>query len=182
MKVREPNGPVQVTPVGLLGMLSLKTGGQMPDAMRQDVQPTVEIEPYWLRAKREYDRTNRGITVAAGSYNTYQDYSPNSIIVPETAWWYVHSYSAIGRVSAAGSTISSLTLALAFNRVGTIRYRFLGRQFFDVFQTDARPEALMLAEGFWAPPGSRLGFYVASVGGTGLDMVVAGLDYTELPL
>lgn len=183
MKVREPNGPIQVTPAGLLGLLSLKTGGLMPDAMRQDVQPTVPLDAYWLRAKRVFDQVNRGITLAAASYDNFQNYSPNTITVPETEWWYVHSYSVRGNVSGAGASINSLRLAMLWNPVGTQRFRFLGdggnRE---NFMTDARPYSLMLAESFWCPPGSQLGFFVGSVSGAGLDMTVVGLDYTALPV
>lgn len=183
MDVRDPNGPIQVTPVGLLGMLSLKTGGMMPDAMRQDVQPTVDLEAYWLRSTRVVDRVNRGITLPAAVYNNYQDFSPNTIIVPQQEWWYVHSYSVRVYVENAADTANAVRLALLFNSTGTLRYRFIGEVPPFVIHTAATPMLLLLAEGFWAPPGSHIGFFCYSVAGpVGLTVDVVGLDYSVLPL
>jgi len=183
MKVREPNGPVQVTPVGLLGMLSLKTGGQMPDAMRQDIQPGIDMEDWWLRAQRVVDRTNRGITLAAAVINDYVDYSPNAIIVPEQEWWFVHSISVRSTPVGAGDSFYGLRQALAFNSTGTIRFRFVGDPGPTAAITTASVYPTLMAERFWAPPGSRIGFYVGEVVGPGgLAVDVVGFDYTVLPL
>lgn len=179
MKVRDPNGPIQVAPVGLLGLLSLKTGGQMPDAMRQDLQPTVDFEAWWLRAKRVLDNVNRGNSTNSGGY---VDFSPNAIIVPESEWWYVHSYSVRGKVNSVGQVNSGFRLAMLFNALGTQRFRFIGEPAWTHTQLDSSPEYLFLAEGFWAPPGAHIGYYLTSATGGVLVTDVLGFDYTALPL
>lgn len=179
MIVRAPNGPIQVAPVGLLGLLSLKTGGQMPDAMRQDVQPTVDFEAWWLRSKRVLDDTNRGASTNAVGY---VDFTTGPITVPPNEWWYVHSYSVRGKVNSAGQINTGFRLAMLFNAQGSRRFRFIGEPAWTTPQTDTSPEYLFLAEGFWAPPGAQLGYYATSVVGGVLVTDVLGLDYTACPL
>jgi len=183
MKVRDPNGPIQVAPVGLLGLLSLKTGGQMPDAMRQDVSPTVDLEAWWLRQKRVVDNVNRGITLAAGTVDAFVDFSPNAIAVPEAEWWFVHSYSCKASLTDPLDSIQGVRLAMQWNQVGTLRYRWLGEPGPAFISATAGARALLLAEGFWCPPGSALGFYAGFISGPGgLSVDVKGLDYTVCPV
>jgi len=182
MKVREPNGPIQVAPPGLLGLLSLKTGGQMPDAMEQSVQPGIDFEQWWLRAKRVVDFTARQSVLVAGAYDNYNDWDV-PIVVPETEWWYCHSYSAKVAITDAADVLQSFRLALAWTKIGTQRYRFLGNDQAAFVSAAAGPRYQAMAEGFWMPPGSSLGFYIGGIAGVGgLTSLLRGFEYTVLPV
>jgi len=181
--VREPAGPIQVAPAGLLGLLSLKTGGTMPDAMRQDLQPTIDFEGWWLRGKRVVDNNDHTAVLAAATYDAFQDFSTNPIAVPEREWWYVHSYSCKAAITDVADSIQAFRMAVAWTSVGTIRYRFVGEAAPPFITNAACPRATLLAEGFWCPPGSRIGFYTGAVAGIGgLAVNVRGLDYTVCPV
>lgn len=173
--------PVQLSPPGLLNLLQLKTGGVNPDDVQREIQPTIDLEAWWLRAARTVDLTNRGITALAG-VNGYIDFSPNVIQVPANAWWYVHAYSVTFTVAALDQVLG-LRLAMLYNPTGTQRYRFVGEYVPQASVTSTTSDLALNASELWAPPGSRLGFYAYYITGPGGCVAqVRGLEYTELPI
>jgi len=180
VKPGEGSGPIQIIPPGLLGLLQLKSpAGQNPHVLNHDVQPSIDLQPWWLRANRQVWGPNSGLTVAAAVINDFQAFSPNAIIVPQNQWWYVHSYS-MSAASSAGGTAQGLRQAMRWNTVGTIKYRALGENESNV--SAALGARLIGATDFWMPPGSELGFWIGSVLVADLGVTLRGLDYTVLPI
>lgn len=176
---------MQLQPPGLLGLTQLKTGGVVPDALAQTIQPEFDILEFWLRASREIWQTTSSLVAPPASFG-FGAFNPGPIIVPETQWWYVHSYSIVGRAAAVGDGWSNFRGAMAFNTAGTQRVRFLGEPTFAGLELAASSptfNATILAERFWAPPGANLGFYIGNVTGvTGFECLLASLDYTRCPI
>jgi len=179
----EPSGPIQLIPPGLLGLLQIKSpAGQNPNVLNADVQPVMDIHEYWLRANRQVWALNSGITLAAGTYNTFTALSPNGIDCPQNQWWYVHSVTMTFTVGAASSYVMG-NLAMRWNSVGTIRWRTLGAPSRPGTLTSADGEIAYRAEDFWMPPGSSLGVNVGIIAGAaGLAIDLRGMDYTILPI
>jgi hypothetical protein len=170
------SGPIQVIPPGLLGLLQIKSpSGENPNLLNNDVQPVLDMLPWWLRANRIVSQVNAGRTLAINSINAFTAFSPNAILVPESEWWYVHSFT-VAFDCAGGGSATMMGPALQFNQVGTLRWRTLMPV---VAALAAAGGALaMTAEDFWAPPGSQLGFYISEVAGADLQIDMRGLDYT----
>jgi hypothetical protein len=183
VKPFEPSGPIQLIPPGLLGLLQLKSpAGQNPAVLNSDVGGTIDLLPFYLRANRRVWALNSGITLAAGTYNTFTALSPNAIDCPQNQWWYVHSVTMTFTVGAASSYVMA-NLAMRWNSVGTIRWRVLGSPSRAGTLTSADGEIALLAEKFWMPPGSSLGVNVGIVAGAaGLAIDLRGMDYTILPI
>jgi hypothetical protein len=184
MRAAEPSGPIQLIPPGLLGLLQIKSpAGQNPNVLNADVQPCVDILPWWLRANRQVWAANSGINIAAAIINDFMAFSPNSIIVPQNQWWYIHSYNVAVAAGAAGTALG-VRQAMRWNTVGTIKYQALGEGPARSNEplTAASGAILLKAEGFWMPPGSELGFYVGVVTGGDLQVTVRGMAYTPCPI
>lgn len=179
----EPSGPIQVIPPGLLGLLQLKSpSGVNPHLLNNDVQPNIDMLEWWLRANRQVWSLNSGITLAAGTYNTFSGLSPNSIIVPQSQWWYVHSATMTFTV-AAGGTMVMANLAMLFNQTGTLRWRTVGQPPRPGVFTPAEGEQAFRVEDLWMPPGSSLGVNVGIITGAGgVAVDLRAMDYTILPI
>lgn len=182
MIVREPVGPVQVGPPGLLNLLQLKSGGTNPDAMRQDIAPSIDLEQWWLRATRKRILDPYGLTLGAGSYGVVAQ----MISIPGGAplgptdreWWYVHATYWVANLGAASS--------LDFAQVGIIENGgplFVTSTLYgDLLQgVGADTAAPVSARGLWMPPGSSLGIFTGTVVGN-MDYQMRGFVYSVLPL
>ena len=187
MMPRDPVGPIQVMPPGLLNMLQLKSGGTNPDAMRQDVQPVFDLEAWWMRATRLKVAAAYGIAI--GAPNAIQGFvafldGTGLITLGPTAreWWYVHS--------ATAKAVTTLTATSARMRLGTIEVGGPLTGFDslvvsdDVLSIGAAESGVLGARGFWMPPSSSLALYVDSVASAGgvLSVSVSGFDYSVLPI
>jgi len=189
MKVREAVGPVQVLPPGLLNMLQLKTGGQSPDAMRQDIQPSIDLEAWWLRATRQKVSAAYNISAAVAGYLTVVlplNVSGATLGPDNRTWWYVHDASVVGNLGAASSATG---LQPAFEEDGgpfnnTLNYTTVGAgaRLVSIAAGNGETSVIMGAHGFWMPPGSRFGCYIDQVFGASITIEVAGFSYSALPI
>jgi len=184
VEVREPVGPVQVLPPGLINLLQLKVGGYVPDALRQDIQPTIDLEAWWLRAARKVlpGAYTNGVAAAAvddqvGIFTT----GLVSIRPGDKAWWYVHRASVLGLANGGAVTVQQLCVRTpggtsAFANDALLMYG-------DFLPTQANGTYhLHTAGGFWMPPGSSLGMYVGTIAAGTLELVLLGFEYTELAI
>lgn len=67
MQAREPQGPIQKAPAGLLGLLGLKQSGATPNSLAGSVQATVDALPFFLSNPRIQLKATG--TAAAGNEN-----------------------------------------------------------------------------------------------------------------
>lgn len=178
---REPLGPVQLAPAGLLGLLQLKTGGFNPDALRQDIQPTVEVGPYWLRAAYKtitdgYSRTDVGngneIDILLDTLTGARTLGP-----PADQWWYVHHVTMACFSDTNSTTDVGVGMRLPGGPGSTLADLVVG----DTFDVAANATEQRSARDFWMPPGSFLGFWfgVAGAGGS-INVNLVGMQYTAL--
>lgn len=178
MNTRPPEGPIQLTPPGLLGLLQLKTGGFLPDTLKQDVQPTINMEPWYLRATASVLYALPIRNLAPGVYNDFVGWAaPADIRASNTDTWYVHNFT----IQCFGNA-SSITYARP-----AVQYSGGVPSFFGLGDVSpalaAGGTSLIVARDFWIPPGAELGMYVGTVGagGTG-DFLCVGLEYTRCQL
>lgn len=184
MIVREPNGPIQVSPAGLLGFLQLKVGGRQPDAMRQDVQPIVDLSPYWLRSGGRNVSAAYSVSVPAGLLGGIAplvDAGTVALGPGPAEWWYVHSLtlSAFNNGAAATSSVGLGMVTLGGPGFATSQF-MLQPESIDM---GAAAQRFLGARDFWLPPSATLGVWVGTVGAaTSLDVVLGGCWYTPLPI
>lgn len=186
MKVREPSGPVQLQPPGLLGLLQLKVGGFVPDALEQSVQPGLEMEGYWLRAAQLQMTTNYARNVAGpASPNAIEpilDSATASIALGPTAreWWYVHDcVIRIGDTGGAPAVPTPCALGYTltggpFGGVTTVLLQ-------DLVDVPGATYWALRARGFWVPPGGQIGVWFGAFVGP-MAMQLTGCVYTPCPV
>jgi hypothetical protein len=182
MFVRPPVGPLQLGAPGLASWLQLKGGVGPPDALRQDVQPVVDMHEWWLRATRT--TTTTAYTCNIAGPNTYGGWLPlvdagAAVIGPGAKeWWFVHWMSVVG---SFGNAAVNIQLGVNYNGgpAGGYNSRLLG---LPVSPANGVGYVPFLAEGFWMPPSSWLSIYVTSVVGASNVLSLTGIEYSVLPL
>lgn len=159
-------GPIQVYPPGLLGLLQLKADGRAVSNLTDTCGPSLEMAPWWLRAKAELYTTPATGTHAAGGFATFVPFTVGPIQVPNGEWWYVHDYSVVF-TAPGGSTASNIRLAAA----STPASAFYGALSDTTIQLAATANLLISSKDFWLPPGARLGYYIDAI--TGVQITTA---------
>jgi len=186
-EVRPPVGPIQVAPPGLINLLQLKSSGYNPDAMRQDVQPTVDLEEWWLRAQAQnittrYRQSVAGATAVNGFFAALSPGLVNLGPGPR-AWWYIHTLSVI-YVAAAAVTFVNTGFALRGGPQpagGAADQSWLLPGRYIPAMGAANLTEIDTISGFWLPPNGIVGAYVGATTGA-FELDVLGCRYTELPI
>lgn len=160
-----PSGPIQVIPAGFLGLLQLKNLGRLPDTLMGSVQPTVDMLEMWLRATLTAGLPSGTHALAGPAFAGYTPFTGVAIIVPDSEWWYVESFSVRTDTIGAGETIQGLAPAIQWNVGGGVKYATLGPLTALVTGTAAGTQAISTSKPFWAPPGAQLGFWCESAVG-----------------
>lgn len=166
-------GPIQIIPPGLLGYLQVKNVGQNPNTLDSNIQPTLELLHWLLRARQVSVDPNtyaRGFLTANRGFLSWTV----PLIAAQDEWWYIAHYNIASVVVGAGD---SIVYKPAW-RSGQGGVYEIG----DGYETLAVGQrGLIGGDGLWLPPGGELGVWVkdcTSVGGIQLN---SQLDYTPLP-
>jgi len=142
----ENTGPIQVIPAGLLGLLDLKNRGIVPDVLMGTVQPIVDMEGFWLRARREPVDLGNGWVWPGGLHLEVLT------TTPQNEWWYVHDWKI--DVNSTDTILGAQFFGLADSN---------GRAFFlspgTICQFPANAATALYVQwigGLWIPPGSQV--------------------------
>lgn len=171
------NGPIQVFAEGLLGFLQLKNNGRNPHNLDNSIYGMVELRD-WLFATRETIPTATSVNTNTVGFKVF---SPDITVPSGEVWWVTH-FAAFASLGAAGDSIT-MRAAMGGPMTGptTTGIALLG---------DARSasgagvicEVNAAPGGFFAPQGSRLGFYVVQIATAGNISVSSSIRYCRLPI
>lgn len=176
----EPNGPIQIQPVGLLGLLQLKTLGRQPNDLGDAVIPQLDILGFYLRARQESGPTARlGLPPLVEGWAALPP-----LTVPAGEWWFVHQYSPT--VLFTNNNVQA-TMASAIRPWGRGASAKMGApQYFQGPGTGLAGTICVLPAitDFWLPPNSELGLIVDGLGtgSGGANDIYAALQFTRLPI
>ncbi len=150
-------------PLGLLGFFGIKNGGQYPQTLGEVIVP--QLDMLELLAANYCERISAAVAVnAIGFAQAVEIGSGLNCIVPDAQVWYVPKYT-IGALTGAGESVT-FTGMVQHTQSGTASNWY-----------HAMTEALTLGAsgniyapaapgaGKWFGPGSRFGFWTASVAG-----------------
>jgi len=172
-----PSGPIQTLPAGLLSALELKNMGNNPVALRDDVQPVIDLT-------RWYGNQDIQVVGGFGNFSSALDYAgffnvAGFAAVPEGEMWWVRQYTASLLISDDATDIELIGFSSAaiFREVfdgpfAPIRGRLVGeptsipkdtivpanQNGFEWFAPSLRD--------FWAPPGTNFGAILGTFGNT----------------
>lgn len=164
-------GPIQTLPVGLTGLLNLKSHGRVPDELDSLVSPSVEILPFWLNSRIEISNQTWTKAVGAGGFSL-QSFA-TALQVPANEWWWVHDYSIEGRfTAAAGTSLDNMGAALWLSQNAPAAYTVVGNLVSGVSNAAGAAAIVSSSHGFWAHPGSILGWVI------GNQVGAANITYT----
>jgi len=181
---REPSGPIQAIPAGLLGFFNLKNVGRNPAVMPDTVQPTLELRDWYFESLAVFDLEPHSITfnpaLGVTGFNPYTLATVN-MSVPENEFWWVEQLSLRAILGAA---TDKLSFAPAY------RARPLGTQDIvlgqpsEYFVGDGTggAYAAVTASGFFLPAGAQLGIWIQKIASAGTITVDSTLRYTPLPI
>jgi len=186
MKIREPVGPVQLQPPGLLGLLQLKVGGFVPDALLQTVQPEVDMLEFWLRAAAEHVQVDFARSIAGPAELNQVEILIDAATATQPLgpgpqeWWYVHNYDV--RVADTGGVVGTpVYLAPAYTVVGGPTGGLSLAVLAPITAVPGDTYYPLQARGFWVPPGAQLGVWVSSYTGP-LELQLIGCMLTRCPI
>lgn len=172
-----PFEPIQLVPPGLLGLFQLKDNGRGIQSLPDVLQGVLELRDWYFQSRAEISQGTHGITVAAGTRG-WTSFSPGIIEVPPREWWWVHTYTIITADIAAGDTVTFLPMYIP-QATGSLRFLALGPANKNMGGTANRP--VVLAQNFFLPPGSILGFWIEQHGAVGNTSFTGHLRFTRLP-
>lgn len=176
MKAFEPSGPIQVIPPGLLGLLQLKSPmGVNPSVLNNDVQPVIDLEKWWMRAREEYiDLATATNPYAPATYHSLVAFGANSPTVPNNEWWYVRNLSGRVYSSGAGTVTRGCRVGYLTPNIGNVLL------FGDPMEAIAAGGSdTSLARDFWAPPGSIFGIYLTIVAVANVTLNFTGMTFAR---
>lgn len=130
MDVRPAQGPVQITPDGLLGLLDLLGRGVVPNSIAGFVQPTLDMGQFYFNAQREI---LRGYAQGAAASNAlyvvnWATGMPNAgtpLSVPMNEVWCVERASLDYRVPDANDTVESFGICYSNWSYGQLSQQWL---------------------------------------------------------
>ena len=153
-------------PAGLISLLNLQTTGRGPQALLEDISPTLELMQMFVANRVE--RLEAGPTaVVAGGMNAFA--------VPAGELWYVTTLAA--RLTAVVPGAGSLRAAPGYGPLANVVLApFAGLSAFTTGETAQWGAPL----GLWVSSGGVLGSYVAQV--TGAMNVVHTVTFLRLKI
>ena len=167
----QPSGPIQVIPPGFLGLLNLKNLGRLPDTLQGTVQPTVDLEAWWLRATAQ-DQPQAAQTAVTTGASVVSFATP--VVVPDDETWWVESVMLDTFIpAAAGNLVENVAPIIIYNRNAPLQYGFLAPAVSAAGSAAATTHNLQGARGFWMPPSSELAVYYGRVN------VVTNVTFTQ---
>lgn len=172
-------GPIQTRPTSLGALLTLKTRGDMPKALLDEVRGMIDLESWWLRTKTIVWPTVPSRALGAGGGGFYQ-WLTGSPVVPSNEWWYVRSAS-VSLVQGA-ATPRTFIGQLAYFVPPVVPFRVNAVAQSVGSGGVATGDAVMFAAfDFWMPPGAQLGIWVNTMNASStLDL--NGFEYVPLSL
>lgn len=169
------SGPVQTPMPGFLSLLNLKNRGLLPDLLRGQVQPTIDMTPFWLRGSLVNLNTAQTRTQGVGALGGFASITAAGFVVPDAETWYVEDICL--RVTGAGF-VDEYCFAYqvpgginGFMTVGTVN-----------FTSAAKATSQVQAHAFWLPPGAVLGYFCGAVAGAAVDFQYVGMRYATFKL
>lgn len=172
-------GPIQVIPAGLLGLLQLKNIGKNPNLMQDEVSPGIDLGKWWLETLAAEATETYTSTYIGGTNGPGMNGVGNTLISPDTEWWWVKNYTVETAAVAAGTNIRFKPAYLS-PRFGVFRPYLLND---DAVTASVVGERVICgARDFWMPPGAQLGTWVEFISGTSNLVLNAHITYTALPI
>lgn len=107
-------GPIQLIPPGLMGLLQLKQGGQLPSMLSKTVAPVVELRDWYLTARRVDELALFGgvPTVSLPSIGSKPFvFGGNNATVPAGQIWWVEQMTI--QVTGTGAIVATDLLRYA---------------------------------------------------------------------
>lgn len=143
-----PWRPIQTAAPGLLSLLQLKNLGKNPDVLLEEVRPTLEMVPWWLRGD------SIPVYEAAISAATSELLSPAVLATAQNEWLYIHSltgwWTAVTNPSPAGSGVE-----LRITEVGSGNPIYRG-PWVPGADINTIGSATATLRDFWVPPGYQV--------------------------
>jgi hypothetical protein len=166
--------PINTLPLGLLGFLGIKNGGQYADTLGPTLLPTLE-QAGWYFANRAEVLTATTTANAVGSW-----FFGTTFDVPQSQIWIVLD-SAVYTNALLGSEAAELVQVIDFPTTGNVPC-FIGDAGPRKISTGHRATASKNREYIWMPPGSRFGFFATELTTAGTITVQGNLRFVRAQL
>lgn len=147
-----PNGPIQIVPRGLLGLLNLKNSGKTPSTLGGVVTPIMDLLEMYCSSTYEPVAATVAVAAAVGPVSS-------DLVVPQNEIWFVRVATATTDVLGVGDTIT-MQVSIALSGITTVP--------FGDPQSAVAAGRIRCTSGndiIVATPGSIFGAWVSALGG-----------------
>lgn len=159
-------GPIQTLPIGLLGLLQLKTSGGNPSQFSETVSGVYDLGKFYENQQAQMTASLFGAQPTLTTSTRNQPVftvAATPITVPQKELWYVTEYTIFANLLAA----EYVRFAPMWTAPGAIGLIAIGPDVNDVITARARSITSTLSKPFFAGAGSFFGLIV-------YDIVTAG--------
>lgn len=168
-------GPIQVIPPGLMGLLQLKTGGNLPSTLADVVAPVLELRDWYLTARRVDHNTLFGAipqrVLATGNNGNFGfQLGGVNVQVPQNQIWYCEEMTINANLLAADYIRAAPTILTPGAGASFTGSHLVGPDVNDVVTARARSVAGKADRGFWAFPGDIFGVQVFDILSAGITL------------
>lgn len=175
------SGPIQTLPIGLLGLLQLKSSGSNPSQLSDTVSAVYDIGKYYEQQQSQYCASLFGatpsLTTNARGQPVFQVAGAN-ITVPNKELWLVQEWSIFCNLLAA----EYIRFAPAYSPPGSLGTVQLGPDYNDAVTARARFASAKIDRPFFAVPGTFFLAYVFDVATAGSITVQCEMKVTRMQL
>jgi hypothetical protein len=144
------SGPIQTFPLGLVSLLGLK-GGDFPNALSQQVSPTLDLTAFYLLQQREVLALNTVAGAVLGNNNVL-----GNSTVPSGEQWYVWNFQVTATLAAATAIVMAPSMFTQGNAF------VMGGQVGGVALEEVRSP---VTGPYWMRAGDQCGVFVKSITG-----------------
>lgn len=154
------SGPIQTPAPGFLSLLNLKNKGLLPDVLKGNLQPVVDLAEYFARGAALNITTNYTRVQAAAAVTGFLAFNtPSAIVVPQNETWYVQDATVRALATGAGSVLDEY--GFGYQLAGGVNPYFVRGNLNSV--SASKTSSVSSAWDFWLPPGSILGVWCGTV-------------------
>jgi hypothetical protein len=157
-----PIQPIQVIPNGLMGLLQLKSLGQLPSILQTQVQPSLEMRDWYTQSRQVTQSTLLGaVPTIVGGMTTVGIAGFTPTVGPPVGFvWWVEQLTVTGQFAAAADTIRCLlvkTLSTSSTKDA------LGVDYTDNVNARTRQYVIKADRAFWMRPGESIAVQVNDI-------------------
>jgi hypothetical protein len=167
--IGQVEGPIQIIPQGMMGLLQLKQLGKLPGDLSMVVEPSLEMRDWYMQARQLNTialfgsiPTTANFVTGANGFAAFQ-VGGADFTIPQGQCWYVEAMTTIVSTNVAADTIRFAPSVQSANPGALTEFFMVGPDVNDAVTAQNRVLSAKADRAFWMTPGMKFGISVFNV-------------------